>query len=90
MPVKPDAVLWRGLLSACKLHGDVAIGEKVGKLLLQLQPEQSSVDASHNSEDYVALSNIYASAERWEDVEMIREEMKVKGIENKAGHSSVH
>lgn len=89
MPVKPDAVLWRGLLSACKLHGDVAMGEKVGKLLLQLQPEQSSVDVSPNSEDYVALSNIYASAKRWEDVEMIREEMKVKGIENKAGRSSV-
>lgn len=89
MPVKPDAVLWRSLLSACKLHGDVAMGEKVGKLLLQLKPEQSSLDLGLNSEDYVALSNIYASAGRWEDVEMIREEMKVKGIENKAGRSSV-
>lgn len=89
MPVKPDAILWRSLLSACKVHGDVAMGEKVGMLLLQLQTEQCPLDARPKSEDHVALSNIYASAERWEDVEKIREEMKVKGIENKAGSSSV-
>ncbi|KAM1994784.1 hypothetical protein ACFX16_010936 [Malus domestica] len=89
MPVEPDAVLWRSLLSACNLHGDVAMGEKVGKKLLRVQFTQSYVDSTPKSEDYVALSNVYAFAERWEDVEMVRQEMKVKGIENKAGWSSV-
>lgn len=87
MPVEPDDILWRSLLSASRIHGNAAMGEKVGKLLLQRRPGQSSLDAT--SEDYVALSNIYASAGKWEDVEMVREEMKVKGIENKAGSSSV-
>ena len=37
MQIEPDAILWRSLLSSCKVHGDVTMGEKVGKLLLQLQ-----------------------------------------------------
>lgn len=89
MPVEPDAVLWRSLLSACKVHGDIAMGEMLGKKLLQIQLAQSPADATPKSEDYVALSNIYAYAERWDAVEMVREEMKVMGIENKAGSSSV-
>lgn len=86
MPVEPDAILWRSLLSASKIYGDVTMGEKVGKLLLHRQPEPS-LDVT--SEDYVALSNIYASAGKWENVEMVREEMKVNRIENKAGCSSL-
>ncbi|KAK7243908.1 hypothetical protein RIF29_38721 [Crotalaria pallida] len=89
MPICPDAVIWRSLLAACKIHGDVVIGEKVGKLLLQLQ-EPSCAVLDHKSEDYVALSNVYASAERWNDVQTIREKMKAKSTLNKAGSSSVH
>ncbi|KAK9292640.1 hypothetical protein L1049_020617 [Liquidambar formosana] len=89
MPVEPDAILWRSLLSACKVHGDAVMGEKVGKLLLQLQSDLGFLDLTDTSEDYVALSNVYASAEKWEDVEMVREVMKVKGIETKPGCSSV-
>ena len=63
--------------------------EEVGKLLLQLQPQQSFADLVAASEDFIALSNVYASAERWEDVETVREAMKVKGIETKPGCSSV-
>ncbi|XP_054786681.1 pentatricopeptide repeat-containing protein At3g18970-like isoform X2 [Prosopis cineraria] len=88
MPVRPDAVLWRSLLGACKIHGDTAMGEKVGNLLLQLQ-EQSFDDLAPRSEDYVALSNLYASAEWWIKVETVRKEMKVRGFLNKAGCSSV-
>ncbi|KAJ7978110.1 Pentatricopeptide repeat [Quillaja saponaria] len=89
MPVNPDTILWRSLLSACKFHGDVVTGEKVGKLLLQLQSEESSPDLAVKSEDYVALSNVYASAERWQDVEALREEMKANGVVNKASYSLV-
>ncbi|KAG6700665.1 hypothetical protein I3843_08G118500 [Carya illinoinensis] len=89
MPVEPDPILWRSLLSACKVHGDVATGEKVGKLLLQLHPEKSAVDFVLRGEDYVALSNVYASAERWKDMETVRQKMKIKGIENKPGCSSI-
>ncbi|XP_058080254.1 pentatricopeptide repeat-containing protein At3g18970 isoform X2 [Magnolia sinica] len=91
MPLKPDVILWRTLLSACKLHRNVVLGEKVGKLLLQL--EHGSSDASEKktptSEDYIALSNIYALAERWEDVGALRGVMKVKGIQNEPGYSCI-
>lgn len=90
MPVEPDGVLWRSLLSSCLVHGDVQMGERVGKLLVERQGGESSDDEwCVGSEDFVALSNVYASAERWGDVEAVREEMKIKGIENKAGCSSV-
>nr|XP_023907431.1 pentatricopeptide repeat-containing protein At3g18970-like isoform X2 [Quercus suber]XP_023907503.1 pentatricopeptide repeat-containing protein At3g18970-like isoform X2 [Quercus suber] len=89
MQIEPDAIIWRSLLSSCKVHGDVIMGEKVGKLLLQLQPEKSDANLTVRSEDFVALSNVYATAERWGEVEMVRKEMKVKGIDNKPGCSSV-
>ncbi|KAJ4719661.1 Pentatricopeptide repeat [Melia azedarach] len=87
IPVKADAILWRSLLSASNVHGDVIMGEKVGKILLQLQPELTSEDLAGTGEDYVALSNIYASAERWQEVENVRKEMKSKGVETVPGSS---
>jgi pentatricopeptide repeat protein len=88
MPISPDAVIWRSLLSACKIHGDVVMGEKVGRFLLQFK-EHRYAKLAHKSEDYVALSNVYASAERWNDVETVRKKMKTEGIFNKSGLSSV-
>jgi len=88
MPISPDTVIWRCLLSACRIHGDVVMGEKVGRFLLKFK-EKSSEELAHKSEDYVALSNVYASAGRWDDVEVVRKKMKVKGIFNQSGLSSV-
>ncbi|XP_057458497.1 pentatricopeptide repeat-containing protein At3g18970 [Lotus japonicus] len=88
MPISPDAVIWRSLLGACKIHRDVVMGEKVGKFLLQLE-KQGCAELVPKSEDYVAMSNVYASAERWDDVETVRKKMKTKGILNKAGCSFV-
>ncbi|XP_031268876.1 pentatricopeptide repeat-containing protein At3g18970-like [Pistacia vera] len=89
IPVKTDAILWRSFLSACHVHGNVVMAEKVGNILLQLQPELTSPDMRGTSEDYVALSNVYASAERWLEVESVRREMKVKKIESEPGCSLV-
>ncbi|GAB4855396.1 hypothetical protein Ancab_024019 [Ancistrocladus abbreviatus] len=86
MPLKPDPILWRSLLSSCLLHGDVEMGEKVGKVLLQPQKGSSCFDEKAPSEDYIALSNAYALAGRWEDVEMVREDMRIKA---KPGCSTV-
>ncbi|XP_047338190.1 pentatricopeptide repeat-containing protein At3g18970 [Impatiens glandulifera] len=82
---KPDAVVWRSLLNACKLHGEVLMAEKVGRILLEFDSEK--IDAS---EDYIALSNAYALVDRWDDVEMVREVMKVKGVQIDPGFSRVH
>nr|XP_010909361.2 pentatricopeptide repeat-containing protein At3g18970 [Elaeis guineensis] len=87
MPVKPDAVVWRALLGACVTHGHVELGEEVGKILLQI--ERAATTTPRTCEDYVALSNVYASAERWEDVSALREAMRNGGVRNRAGRSSV-
>ncbi|WRX23672.1 Pentatricopeptide repeat - like 10 [Theobroma cacao] len=89
MPMKPDAIFWRSLLSACNVHGDVVMAEKVGKILLRLKPPNSYVDMATTSEDYVALSNVYASAGRWQQVEMVRKKMKLKRVETEPGGSSI-
>lgn len=88
MSISPDYVMWRSLLSACKIHGDVVMGEKLGKFLLQFK-EKNYTEFDHKSEDYIALSNVYASAERWNDVETVRKNMKNKSIFSKSGLSSV-
>ena len=68
------------------VHGDVVMGEKAGKILLQLQPASISNDLT---EDYVALSNVYTSAGRWQEVESLRKEMKIKKIETEPDCSLV-
>ncbi|KAF9604615.1 hypothetical protein IFM89_008881 [Coptis chinensis] len=89
MPLQPDKILWRSLLAACKIHGNSTMGEKVGKHLLQLQEESGTVDTVSRCEDFIALSNVYASTGRWKDLEMVREKMKDKCIQAEPGYSSV-
>uniref|UniRef100_A0A803KPQ3 Pentatricopeptide repeat-containing protein n=1 Tax=Chenopodium quinoa TaxID=63459 RepID=A0A803KPQ3_CHEQI len=90
MPTESNSVLWRSLLGSCRLHGDFVMGERVGKILLQLQLDLHLGNEISTSKDYIGLSNVYALAERWEDVGTIREEMRMKGLEIKPGHSAVH
>ena len=77
MPVEPNDVVWRSLLSACKVHHDLEIGEIAAKNLFQL--------SSQNPSDYVVLSNMYAQAQRWDDVARTRIEMARKGLNQTPG-----
>ncbi|KAK2662643.1 hypothetical protein Ddye_001217 [Dipteronia dyeriana] len=81
MPVEPNDVVWRSLLSACKVHHDLEIGEIAAKNLFQL--------SSQNPSDYVVLSNMYARAQRWDDVARTRIEMARKGLNQTPGFSWV-
>lgn len=81
MPMKPNAAIWGALLGACKIHGDISLGERVGEILLEMDPQ--------NSGRYVLLSNIYAKAERWGDVERVRKLMKKRGIKTDRGSSMI-
>ncbi|CAN5964105.1 unnamed protein product [Sphagnum jensenii] len=79
MPGKPYVPAWRALLAACKIHGNVEMGERVAKQFLELEPE--------NAVDYVLLSNIYAAAGNrhlCENVELQRHE---RGVENQTGRT---
>ncbi|CAL5430823.1 unnamed protein product [Camellia sinensis] len=79
MPFKPTAAIWGSLLGACRVHSNVDIGELVAKRLLEIEPE--------NAGNYVILSNLYASAGRWEDVRGVRELMNEKAVVKEPGRS---
>lgn len=81
MKVKPDAAIWGALLSACRIHKNVELAEISAKRLFEL-------DAT-NCGYYVLLSNIYAEAGMWKDVERMRVLVKTRGIQKPPGYSSV-
>ncbi|KAL4202383.1 hypothetical protein AMTRI_Chr02g220740 [Amborella trichopoda] len=81
MPVEPSSGVWGALLGACRIHGNLELGERVGKLLLDLEPQ--------NSGRYALLSNIYASAGRWDEVSDVRKLMKDRGIKTTPGCSII-
>ncbi|XVE98845.1 hypothetical protein REPUB_Repub03eG0143600 [Reevesia pubescens] len=76
-----DPVVLGSLLSACRLHGDVGMGERLAKQLLKLQPVSTS--------PYVLLSNLYASDEMWDYVAEARKMLKGSGLKKEAGYSLV-
>ncbi|XP_059657126.1 putative pentatricopeptide repeat-containing protein At5g37570 [Cornus florida] len=79
MPVAPHAGAWGALLGACKLHCNVELGEEIANHLFQLEP--------CNAGNYVLLSDIYAAADRWLDVSLLRNRMKERGIRKIPGRS---
>ncbi|PKU60240.1 Pentatricopeptide repeat-containing protein [Dendrobium catenatum] len=81
MPIEPDSVFWSSLLSACRVHHNVQMGEWVAGRLFELDSE--------NSGPYILLSNMYAEVGRWADVVRIRKLMKDKGVIKQPGCSWV-
>eukprot|EP01018_Ginkgo_biloba_P025636 Gb_25611 [translate_table: standard] len=79
MPVEPNAAVWGALLGACRIHGNIDLGSRVAKHLLQLHLQDSAT--------YVLLSNIYAALSRWDDVAKVRKLMKDTGLKKQPGCS---
>lgn len=76
MPMKPDVVIWRALLSACRTYKKPKLGEVAIANISRLR-----------SGDYVLLSNIYCSEKRWDTAQGVREMMKKKGVHKIQGKS---
>lgn len=81
MKCEPDAVTWRTLLGACRVHRNMDLAEYAAKKVLSLDPNDSGT--------YTLLSNIYADTQRWEDVEILRSSMRGRGIKKEPGCSWV-
>eukprot|EP01018_Ginkgo_biloba_P019490 Gb_31546 [translate_table: standard] len=81
MPLEPGATVWGALLSACRIHCNIKLGERVAKHLFDLKPE--------NAGAYILLSNIYAAAGRWDDVAKVRITMKDRGLKKTPGCSLI-
>ncbi|KAB2609787.1 pentatricopeptide repeat-containing protein [Pyrus ussuriensis x Pyrus communis] len=77
-----DSAVWGSLLRACRLYRGVELREYVAKHLFKLEPE--------NARSYVLLSNIYAGAGRWDDMERIRtSRLNDLGIKKVPGSTSI-
>lgn len=81
MPFEPDFVIWGALFCACRAHKNIEMAELASERLLQLDPKHAG--------SYVFLSNIYAGAGRWEDVERVRNTMKSRHVEKPPGWSFI-
>ncbi|XXG84851.1 hypothetical protein AAC387_Pa11g0069 [Persea americana] len=81
MPIKANSVIWGALLSACRIHGNIEIAEIVGKQLLQLDP--------NNGGCHILLSNIFTSANRWDDARRVRKQIGKRGIQKPPGWSYI-
>lgn len=81
MPMTPDAGVLGALLGACRIHGNLDLGEQIGRQLIELEP--------HNSGRYVLLANLYAKAGRWEDVGYIRKLMNDRKVKKVPGFSVI-
>ncbi|GJY28681.1 pentatricopeptide repeat-containing protein [Tanacetum coccineum] len=84
IPKEKDDILvpvYGALLSACRLYGDVDMGEHLADRLMQIEVGDSSI--------HTLLANIYASVGRWEDVKKVRSKMRVSGVRKEPGCSSI-
>ncbi|XP_027360236.1 pentatricopeptide repeat-containing protein At1g31920 [Abrus precatorius] len=81
MPIKPNDVVWRSLLSACKVHLNFELGEIAAENLFKLNP--------NNPGDYLVLANMYAQAQKWDDMARIRTKMVEKRLVQTPGFSLV-
>eukprot|EP01018_Ginkgo_biloba_P030840 Gb_14956 [translate_table: standard] len=79
MSLQPNAGVWGALLSACRIHKNIELGEHAAECLLELEP--------YNAGNYVLLSNIYAAAGRWNDVSTVRKRLRDKGLKKSPGRS---
>ncbi|PON97062.1 DYW domain containing protein [Trema orientale] len=64
----PDVVLWRTLLSACRVHGEVEMAERALKRVVDLAPEDEGT--------HVLMSNLYASTGNWSQVIEMKSTMR--------------
>ncbi|KAL3724685.1 hypothetical protein ACJRO7_029796 [Eucalyptus globulus] len=75
MPSEPPSSLWSPLMTACRVHKNVELAEKVAERILQVDPESIGT--------YVQMSNIYSAARRWKEAAKWKVSMKERGLRKK-------
>ncbi|XP_038722411.1 putative pentatricopeptide repeat-containing protein At3g23330 [Tripterygium wilfordii] len=80
--------VWSTLLSACRVHKNVELAEKVAEKLFRVDPQ--------NIGAHILLFNTYSAARRWKDAAKLRTTMRDKGMKKKPAsswievHNKVH
>ncbi|XP_031477883.1 pentatricopeptide repeat-containing protein At4g14170 [Nymphaea colorata] len=81
MPMDADGAVWGALLASCRVHGNVDVGERAARKLLELEPCRAGY--------HVLLANMYAAAGRFEDAGRVRDCMKETNVVKNPGCSSI-
>ncbi|XP_022997569.1 putative pentatricopeptide repeat-containing protein At3g25970 [Cucurbita maxima] len=79
MPFKPNAMVWKTFLGACRSCGNVELACQVARHLLEMEPEEHCT--------YVLLSNMYGDLMRWEEKAQVKRLMKERGVKKTPGWS---
>ncbi|MBA0624352.1 hypothetical protein Godav_009726 [Gossypium davidsonii] len=77
--MEPSKVVWRCLLSGCKIHKDLVLGRLAAEKILSIDPEDTSA--------HIMLSNIYAEAKMWDKIAELRIIMNEKARKKDTGCS---
>ncbi|XP_062181441.1 pentatricopeptide repeat-containing protein At2g41080-like [Phragmites australis] len=81
MPVRPDGVIWKTLLSSCKIQKNFDMANRIAERVIELSP--------HDAASYVLLSNIRGTSSTWEDVSEVRKIMRKQNVRKEPGISWV-
>nr|UPT49085.1 pentatricopeptide repeat protein AaPPR1570 [Agave angustifolia]UPT49832.1 pentatricopeptide repeat protein AaPPR148 [Agave angustifolia] len=72
MGTNPDCIIWRSLLSASLVHGDIELAETAGREIIKQDPDDDGV--------YVLLWNMYAGSNRWKEALEMRQKMRDRKV----------
>ncbi|CAN4119740.1 unnamed protein product [Withania somnifera] len=81
MTMEADASVWGALVSACRVNGNIEMGEKAALKLLELDPGDSGT--------YILLANMYVEANMQHMAQDVRKMMGERGLQKTPGCSSI-
>lgn len=81
MPVKVNYVVRKMVFAACRVHGYINLANKAIHELCKLMPI--------NEADVIAISNVYAEENKWDDVEHLRTKVLGCSVSKHVAHSQV-
>ncbi|CAH2070197.1 unnamed protein product [Thlaspi arvense] len=81
MPLRPNALIFKTLLRACRYHGNLSLGEDIGNKGLALAPSDPAF--------YILLADLYEESGKPELAQKTRDLMSEKGLSKKLSKSTV-
>uniref|UniRef100_A0A0D9XW76 Pentacotripeptide-repeat region of PRORP domain-containing protein n=1 Tax=Leersia perrieri TaxID=77586 RepID=A0A0D9XW76_9ORYZ len=78
---KENPVLWKMLLAACRVHGHISLAYKLFHELHEL--------ILSDNVGVITISNLYAEAKRWDDIEHLRTTVKCNSALKHAAHTQI-
>lgn len=70
MDLRSDGGVWEAFLCACRVHGNVSLGEIAARRLMEIEPD--------NNASYILLSDIFSAVGRWEEADSMMKMLQKK------------